>query len=68
MTPDEIRALRPTKTGSRNQYPAYQESDFDNFKIELMREIAAQLAELNKYVKAGYIEYRARAGYGDDTL
>lgn len=68
MTAEEIRTLRPRKTGSRNQYPAYQESDFDNFKIELMQEIAAQLADLNKYVRAGYVEYRARAGYADDAL
>jgi hypothetical protein len=52
MTPDEIRKLRPRATGSRNQYPAYQESDYRDFQLELLREIALQLAEFNGYYRS----------------
>jgi len=51
MTAEEIRALRPKPTSSRNQNPAYQESDYRDFQIALIQELVAQLAELNALLR-----------------
>lgn len=48
MTSSEIAKLQPKSTGSRNCYPERQESDYRDFQLELLREIAFQLAVMNE--------------------